>query len=71
MGVRAGAEDLLRDADIAMYRAKRAGKNGYVVFEPGMEEAVQSHVVDLRDADDDGELFLVYKYRPEMAPTGI
>jgi diguanylate cyclase (GGDEF)-like protein/PAS domain S-box-containing protein len=30
------AEDLLRDADLAMYRAKHRGKARYDVFEPGM-----------------------------------
>jgi diguanylate cyclase (GGDEF)-like protein len=30
------AEELLRDADMAMYRAKASGKAGYAVFEPQM-----------------------------------
>jgi diguanylate cyclase (GGDEF)-like protein len=41
-GDRASAEELLRDADIAMYRAKWDGKNRYVVFETGMQDAVQT-----------------------------
>ena len=40
-GHRASADELLRDADIAMYRAKWGGKNRYVIFESGMEDAVQ------------------------------
>ena len=36
------AEELLRDADIAMYRAKWGGKSRYVVFESGMQDEVQS-----------------------------
>ena len=35
------AEDILRDADIAMYRAKRSG-SGYAFFEPKMHLAVRS-----------------------------
>ena len=41
-GDRASAEELLRDADIAMYRAKWDGKNRYAVFETGMQDTVQN-----------------------------
>jgi diguanylate cyclase (GGDEF)-like protein/PAS domain S-box-containing protein len=34
------AEELLRRADIAMYRGKREGRNRVVIFEPSMEQAV-------------------------------
>ena len=34
------AEDLVREADIAMYQAKRAGRNNQVNFESGMAEMV-------------------------------
>jgi diguanylate cyclase (GGDEF)-like protein len=37
-GVR--AEDLLRDADVAMYEAKQAGKRRYAIFDPTMREAI-------------------------------
>ena len=49
------AEDLLRDADIAMYQAKNGGKAGYVVFDRAMTadsidrlelEAEMRHVLD-------------------------
>lgn len=30
------ANDLLRDADVAMYQAKAGGKSGYAIFEPSM-----------------------------------
>ena len=40
-GGRSSAEELLRDADIAMYRAKWDGKSRYVVFESGMQDEVQ------------------------------
>jgi diguanylate cyclase (GGDEF)-like protein len=37
--VNQGASDLLRNADVAMYRAKAAGKNRFVLFEPQMYAA--------------------------------
>ncbi len=35
-----GESELVRNADIAMYAAKRAGKGRFAVFEPGMHRAV-------------------------------
>jgi diguanylate cyclase (GGDEF)-like protein len=76
-GDRVSAEELLRDADIAMYRAKWDGKNRYVVFESGMEDAVQSRMeleMDLRVAFENDEFFLVYQPTfdlQEMTPTGM
>jgi len=77
MGDRATAEELLRDADIAMYRAKWEGKNGYVVFESGMQDAVQTRMeleMDLRDAFEKEEFFVVYQPTfnlRDMVPTGM
>ncbi len=77
MGERATPEELLRDADIAMYRAKWDGKNRYVVFETGMQDAVQSHMeleMDLRKALENGEFFLVYQPTfdlRDMSATGV
>jgi diguanylate cyclase (GGDEF)-like protein len=77
IGVRASAEELLRDADIAMYQAKWDGKNRYVVFESGMQDAVQDRVeleMDLRDALPNGEFFLLYQPTfnlRDMSPTGL
>jgi diguanylate cyclase (GGDEF)-like protein len=76
-GDRATAAELLRDADIAMYRAKWSGKNRYVVFESGMQDAVQSRMeleMDLRDALEKEEFFLVYQPTFDlrtMSPTGM
>lgn len=36
----AGADDILRDADIAMYEAKRRGRAGYVIFDAEMRRRI-------------------------------
>jgi diguanylate cyclase (GGDEF)-like protein len=59
-----GAADLLRDADIAMYRAKLAGKNRYAVYETGMQDQVHSRIeleMDLREALTNDEFYVVYQ----------
>jgi diguanylate cyclase (GGDEF)-like protein len=76
-GGRSSAEELLRDADIAMYRAKWGGKSRYLVFESGMEDEVQSRLeieMDLQAALGNGEFFLVYQPTFDletMTPTGV
>ncbi|HEU4707081.1 MAG TPA: EAL domain-containing protein [Solirubrobacterales bacterium] len=76
-GVRPSAEELLRDADIAMYRAKWGGKSRYLVFESGMEDEVQSRLeaeMDLQSALENEEFFLVYQPTFDlqtMTPTGV
>ena len=57
-------EAILRDADIAMYEAKRTGRGRYVLFEPAMHKRVSDDVAmenDLRRALGDGEMFVVYQ----------
>ncbi len=39
-GSRCSAEELLRRADVAMYRAKASGRGAYAVFEPTMQTAL-------------------------------
>ncbi len=54
---------LLRDADIAMYEAKRAGKGQIRIFDPAMRLVATKHLeyrTELGDALDNGELRLVY-----------
>ena len=58
------AEDLLRDADVAMYMAKEAGKSRYQVFEPAMHDTALRRLelkADLQRAVDHGEFFLNYQ----------
>ncbi len=55
---------LLRNADIAMYTAKRGGKRRYEIFEPQMHAAAMERLeirADLRRALDRGELTLQYQ----------
>jgi diguanylate cyclase (GGDEF)-like protein len=76
-GGRDSAEEMLRDADIAMYRAKWGGKSRYLVFETGMQAEVQTRMeveMDLQSALEDGEFFLVYQPTfdlESMAPRGV
>ena len=63
-GPRAGADEWLRDADIALYAAKDAGKHTFVVFEASMQEAISERVAlerDLTQALEHQQLFLVYQ----------
>ena len=58
---------LLRNADTAMYRSKRKGRNTYEVFTPEMGDVVMKRVeIDnkLRRALDHGDFYL--KYQPLM-----
>ncbi|RYV51151.1 putative bifunctional diguanylate cyclase/phosphodiesterase [Pengzhenrongella frigida] len=64
VGARAIGSDLLRDADVALYEAKAAGKDCHVVFQPQMQRAVQERLeveMDLGRAVGAGEFFLDYQ----------
>jgi diguanylate cyclase (GGDEF)-like protein len=77
LGGRSSAEELLREADIAMYRAKWDGKNRYAVFETGMQDIIDQRAqleMDLRDAVDRDQFFLVYQPTfalSDMSTTGV
>jgi diguanylate cyclase (GGDEF)-like protein len=64
------ADELLRDADVAMYWAKTAGKGRYEFFNPAMHESVrESRELDaaLRRALDRHEFSLEYRPIVELA----
>jgi diguanylate cyclase (GGDEF)-like protein len=73
-GDRESASDLLRDADIALYEAKAAGRNRYVLFRQEMHAAAQGRLAletDLRAALPRGELFLDYQPTFDLGETSL
>ncbi len=76
-GARTQPEELLRDADIALYRAKATGKQRAVVFSPSMQEDVNEHrllEVDLHGALEAGQFFLRYQPTVDLSTgafTGV
>jgi diguanylate cyclase (GGDEF)-like protein len=64
-------EDLMRLADIAMYRAKHAGRGRFAFFEQRMDESLRMRKVvedNLRAAIDTDQLRLLYQ--PQVSPDG-
>jgi diguanylate cyclase (GGDEF)-like protein/PAS domain S-box-containing protein len=62
-GLRTG-DDLLRDADVAMYRAKVGGRGSYALFEPSMQAEVAARMeleADLRHAVEEQLLTIAYQ----------
>ena len=63
--------DLLRNADLAMYRAKSRGRNDFEAFEPGMNTRALERLElenDLRRALDDPEREFRVHYQSEVLP---
>lgn len=58
------AEDMMRDADTAMYQAKRAGKARHEVFDPNMHELAKETLqleTDLRRAVENEDFHVFYQ----------
>jgi diguanylate cyclase (GGDEF)-like protein/PAS domain S-box-containing protein len=70
----AGADELIRDADAAMYIAKRDGKGGYRLFEPEMHAGVLARLelrADLQRALESGQFELHYQPIVRLADGGV
>ena len=68
------AEDLLRDADVAMYASKKGGKGRYEVFDPGMGERARERLeleIGLRRALERGEFVVHYQPKVSMGSGGV
>ena len=73
-GSRASAQELLRDADVALYQAKAQGRDVSVVFESAMQTAAVNRLAlrsDLEAAAASDQFFLHYQPIVDLADHGI
>jgi diguanylate cyclase (GGDEF)-like protein/PAS domain S-box-containing protein len=69
-----GADEVLRNADIAMYEAKATNRGGYMTYEPAMHEAAMARVDDLeqlRSAVEREEFYLDYQPIVDLATEQV
>ena len=67
-------EDLLKHADIAMYQAKKAGRNTLRFFDPEMQNSINTRAaleIDLRKALDNHEFQLYYQIQVDSAGRAL
>ena len=68
------AEMLLKNADLALYRAKQEGRNKYQLYDPKMNAEIQARKAleqDIRQALEMGEFFLNYQPQIELGSGRI
>ena len=68
------AEELLRQGDIAMYQAKKSGRNALRFFDPRMQEVVNARALleaELRKAIIEGQFQLHYQIQVQGLQKGV
>jgi predicted signal transduction protein with EAL and GGDEF domain len=64
VGIQESADELLRNADLALYEAKTTGRDRYVSFKPSMQTASHDRLMlemDLGEALQRRQLFLAFQ----------
>jgi diguanylate cyclase (GGDEF)-like protein len=67
-------DDLLRNADLALYRAKHEGRGTFYLYDSELDQAIKLRTAlerDLRSALDAGDLYLVYMPMRDLATARI
>lgn len=71
-----GIDELMKQADIAMYQSKNAGRNTLRFFDPQMQDTVNAHAAleaDLRKAIEEPQIHLYYQIQVDglYRPIGV